>query len=187
MNVHHKPYMTVDEFLVWGEKQAEGRFELVDGEVVKMAPETVRHVLVKYQVYAALQKAIEKSSLPFVTLGDGPSVRITPHTAREPDAMVVPSPIADLESLEVTDPIIVVEVLSPSSVHADTGAKLTDYFSVGSICHYLIVDPWKTVVTHHARDQGDDILTRIVKSGETLTLDPPGFSLPVADLFAEKA
>ena len=39
----------------------------------------------------------------------------------------------DLDSLVLDDPVIVVEVLSPSSERADTGEKLSDYFSVASI------------------------------------------------------
>ena len=39
MNAITKQRMTVAEFLVWAEAQSEGRYELVDGEIVKMAPE----------------------------------------------------------------------------------------------------------------------------------------------------
>jgi hypothetical protein len=50
-----------------------------------------------------------------------------------------------------------------------------------SIQHYLIVNPVKKVVIHHARAQGSDISTRIASSGE-IDLTPPGMTVPVAEL-----
>ena len=40
-----------------------------------------------------------------------------------------------------------VEVLSPSTKHVDTGKKLEGYFRVPSIVHYLVVDPERRMVT----------------------------------------
>jgi Uma2 family endonuclease len=59
-----------------------------------------------------------------------------------------------------------------------------EYFSVPSIQHYLIVNPVKKVVVHHARGQGGDIVTRIASSGE-ISLIPPGITVPVAELLPE--
>jgi Uma2 family endonuclease len=73
-------------------------------------------------------------------------------------------------------------VVSPSSERDDTGAKLVEYFSVASVCHYLIVFSEKRVVVHHRRDEpGTAVHTRILSDGDML-LDPPGISIPVADL-----
>ena len=82
-------------------------------------------------------------------------------------------------------PLIVVEVTSLSSERDDTGEKLVEYFSVPSICHYLIVNPVKNVVVHHARGQGGgDISTRIASSG-VIDLTPPGMTVLVAALLPE--
>ena len=43
--------MTVDEFLAWAMAQPEGRFELVDGKVVTMAPERVAHARLKARIW----------------------------------------------------------------------------------------------------------------------------------------
>jgi len=53
---------------------------------------------------------------------------------------------------------------------------------VPSIEHYLVVDPDKRLVIHHARGQADVVATRILSEGG-LRLDPPGFELEVAELF----
>jgi Uma2 family endonuclease len=68
--------------------------------------------------------------------------------------------------IEVAAPIIVVEVLSPSTRRIDASAKLAGYFPVlPPVAYYLIVDPDKPLVVHHARGSGDMILTRIATPG----------------------
>jgi hypothetical protein len=54
-------------------------------------------------------------------------------------------------------------------------AKFAGHFCVSSIAHYLIVDPTKPLVLHHARGSGDMILTHIVTQG-TIELDLPGLA-----------
>src|SRR5712691_1137842 len=85
-------------------------------------------------------------------------------------------------SIEVPNPVIVVEVLSPSTRRIDATAKLAGYFRVPSVAHYLIVDPTKPMVVHHARGTQDTIVTRIVTEG-SIGLDPPGMELTVSDIY----
>jgi hypothetical protein len=50
------------------------------------------------------------------------------------------------------------------------------------VAHYLIVDPDKRIVIHHARGTGDVVATRIVSEG-TLRLAPPGLEIAAGELF----
>jgi Uma2 family endonuclease len=84
--------------------------------------------------------------------------------------------------LKIGDPVVVVEVLSPSTAHTDTSAKLIGYFRVPSVHHYLVVDPDARSVTHHARSAQGAIEARTLASGP-LMLDPPGIAFDIADLF----
>ena len=85
--------------------------------------------------------------------------------------------------MEISDPVVVVEVVSPSSRAIDSGAKLTDYFRLPSVRHYLVVNIDARAVTHHRRGEAGDIATRILRDG-TLALDPPGLTVEVAAHFA---
>lgn len=178
-----KPRMNVDEFLVWAEDQP-GRYELVEGQVVAMSPERVRHAEVKASAYLALRSALNRTQLPCRALPDGMSVRIDDTTVFEPDALVYCGTRADPDAIEIPNPILVVEVLSPSTVTVDSGRKLSGYFSIASVAHYLMIDPVKRLVIHHARGAEGLIATRIASEG-TLDLTPPGLSLSVAELFAD--
>jgi Uma2 family endonuclease len=176
--------MTVAEFLDWASAQPRGRYELVRGEVVAMAPERARHALVKGAVFRALGDAVKGAGLPCTVFPDGMTVVIDNDHSREPDAVVQCGVAPNLDSVILEAPLIVVEITSPSSERDDTGEKLVEYFSVPSICHYLIVNPIKKVVVHHARGQGGNIATRIVTAGE-IVLTPPGMTVPAAELLPQ--
>lgn len=176
MTAQPKIRMTVDEFIPWAMAQPRGRFELVKGQVVAMAPERARHNLLKAAAFTALSAAVEKAGLPCTVFTDGMTVRIDADTAREPDASVQCGVALDLDSLELEAPLIVVEVTTPSSELADTSTKLVEYFSVPSIRHCLIVDSKTGAVIHHARGEGNAANTLILTAGE-IRLDPPGLVL----------
>ena len=114
---------------------------------------------------------------------DGMTVRITARTAFEPDALVVCPPPPDLNTMEIPNPVIVVEVLSPSTAADDHGVKLDGYFSLRSVEHYLILDADRRVMIHHKRGQAEAIETRILRDG-VVRFDPPGLEAEVAGFFA---
>jgi Uma2 family endonuclease len=176
-----KQCMKVPEFLAWAEAQPQGRYELVNGEVVAMAPERVRRNLVKLAVARALGDAVKRANLPCTVFTDGVGIVINESTVREPDASVQCGGELNLDSMTLDAPLIVVEVASPSSERHDTHAKLVEYFSVQSIRHYLVVLPEQGVVVHYRRNDGGAIDTRIGREG-TIDLTPPGMTVPLADL-----
>ncbi len=176
MQMRLKQKMTVDEFLAWAAEETPGRYELVDGEIQAMAPERVVHLQVKLAIHVALLTAIERAGLPCSVLPDGATVRVSESTAYEPDALVYCGPEKPGGDIEVRDPVIVVEVLSPGTRRIDLSVKLEGYFRVESIRHYLIFDTERRFIIHHAKDESGVIQTRFVRGG-SFALDPPGFVL----------
>ena len=181
MNALPQVRMSVDQFLAWAEGQP-GRYELADGMVHAMAPETAGHAERKAAVYAALSAGIRARGLNCHALPDGMTVRIDEITAYEPDALVYCGRKISPSSIQVPNPLIVVEVLSPSTSRVDALSKLAGYFRVSSIQHYLIVDPNQPLIIHHARADRDALITRIISLG-TISLDPPGLVLELADIY----
>jgi Uma2 family endonuclease len=183
MNALTKQKMTVDEFLAWADGR-EGRWELADGVPVAMAPERAGHGRTKYSAAKSLERAISDAKLPCFLLLDCVAVRLDSRTTFQPDLVIhCGKPIPDSD-IEVKDPLIVIEVLSPSTRAVDMRIKVRRYFELPSIQHYLILDPEDHSVIHHARGPGDALLTRIVSEGE-LRLDPPGFRVEARALFPE--
>jgi len=182
MNIALPTRLTVDEFLAWAVRQKEGKYEPIDGMVVMQQAQKWSHSKVKLEVAVVLREAIRKAEVPCYVASDGPTVRISKHKAFVPDALVAPLPEPDSDSLEIADPVVVVEVLSPSTVRMDETTKLDGYFKVPSVRHYLIVDPEGRTIKHHKRGRGVGVKTRIVRKG-VLALNPPGIKLPLVDVF----
>ncbi len=176
--------MTADEFIAWSLEQPSGRYELEDGQVVAMASERARHARVKAAVWAALRDAIVGAGLPCEAFPDGMAVRMDDGTVFEPDALVRCGERLSGDAVVLDDPVIVVEVLSPSTASRDVAVKMMQYFRLPSLRHYIIIDPGKRLVLHQSRPEGaTDVTTRFLQDGP-LRLDPPGLELDVAALFA---
>ncbi len=175
--------MTVDEFVAWlGALEGPERYELDGGQAVAMSPGTMQHGRVIGRVYAGLAAEIARRGLPCEAAVDGPGVMADEMTYYIPDVSVNWGERVPDDSLYLTNPIVIVEVLSPSTKRLDKHAKLRGYFKIPSIQHYVVIDIGEGVAFHHRRADGDLILTAILREGD-LALDPPGLTISAADLF----
>lgn len=163
-------------------EQPTGRYELSNGRVVAMSPERAAHVQAKSQAWLALRTAIAARGRGCQAFSDGMTVRIDADTLYEPDALVRRGPPLPGDALDVPDPVVVVEVVSPSSRGIDSGVKLAGYFALPSVRHYLIVDTDKRRVIRHRPGEDGGIGVRILSDG-ALALDPPGLEIAIAEIF----
>jgi Uma2 family endonuclease len=141
------------------------------------------HVRVKWRVANVLETALARSGVVVEVFGDGAAVMIADRTVHEPDAMLRLGPSLPDNDILVLDPLIVVEVLSPSTGPVDTSTKLANYFRLPSVAHYLVVNTTEKLVLHDRRGPDGLPVMTAYKDG-TLTLDPPGLSLQIRDFFA---
>ena len=169
-----------EEYRAWCAQQPRGRFERIDGRIVRMAAERVAHARVKFTVCLALQRALAVAGVNYEAFTDGITVETGDHDF-EPDALVNCGPPLDPNVIAATNPVIVVEVTSPSTEVNDGTTKIEGYFQVPSINHYLIVHPTRRRVIHHRRT-ADHIATAIFATGP-VPLDPPGITVTVEELF----
>jgi Uma2 family endonuclease len=176
-------HMSVAEFLAWAETQDAGRYELVRGEVVAMAPERAEHGRTKANIWRAFDEAIKRAGLPCEAFVDSLGVAIDAQTAYIPDVLVNCGETVAPDSMLASSPIVLVEVLSPSSRNIDKSVKLADYFRLPSVAHYLIVDLGRRLVLHYRRKGDEPITVTIVKEG-VIALDPPGLEITMSDIFA---
>jgi Uma2 family endonuclease len=115
-------------------------------------------------------------------LVDGAGVRIDDHTLYIPDVVVYCGEQLAGDQLLVPMPIIVAEILSPSTGDVDTGGKLEGYFRLASVRHYLIVKSDRRSIIHHQRGDDGAVTTRIITQG-AVVLDPPGLTLELGRLY----
>jgi Uma2 family endonuclease len=178
--------LTAEAFMAWYEAQPAGRrYELFDGVAYEMQAERLIHAEIKARVSYAFHRQITEHHLPCQALGDGMAVRVDAETVFEPDASVRCGPPLPDDTILLLDPMIVVEVASPTTQRIDVLEKFTRYFRNPHIVHYLIVSPRTRMVIHHKRIADDRVETKGYDSG-AIPLDPPGFELALADLFPDE-
>jgi Uma2 family endonuclease len=181
MSARAKDRMTAEEYLAWGESR-EGRYELIDGVVYAQAAERAAHAEMKGLVFLALTNALRRKGVDCRAMVDGMAVRVGASTVFEPDALVYCGPKLPPDALLVEAPLVVVEVISPTSGRNDNTRKLAGYFNVPSIRHYLVLDPDDRLVVHHERREDGLIVSHILTEGAA-RLVPPGIELALSELY----
>jgi hypothetical protein len=174
--------MTVEQFVDWAMAQPGGRYELLDGEVVAMAPERAAHARLKSEVWLALREGIKTAGLPCEALPDGMTVKIDARTAYEPDALVhCGEPLSD-QTVIVPSPLIVGRGALAEDQLARRRGQARRLFPRPEHPPHLIARTDRPTVIHHRRGDADVIETRIITAG-ALDLEPPGITLDLARIY----
>jgi Uma2 family endonuclease len=168
---------TVAEFEAWHARQPE-RWEFVDGRPRLMAPASMKHSIIKRNAFRALDQALADSGCE--VLVDGPQILMDEISAI-PDVVVTCAPI-DLSTPAVAEPVIIVEVMSPSSEADDTLRKWFSYRKIASLKHYLVIAQDRRLIQIHSR-AGDLWRERFVSEG-AIEADDPLLRVEVAALYA---
>lgn len=163
------------------------RHILWDGEVFSveaLAGGTVDHGTVCANVLTALGNALRPSRCRVMTS----DVKIwVPRKCAfvYPDASVVcgrPEVYAGTTDA-VTNPVVIVEVLSEGTERFDRGEKFEGYRSIATLRHYVMLSTTSRLVEHYARAEGGGWLLQTYGPGEALKLDAPDIALAVDDLY----
>ena len=102
-------------------------------------------------------------------------------TSYLPDALVNCGETIARGAMIAPNPVIVVEVLSPSTRGIDTTVKLAGYFRVASLAHYLIVDLGQRHAVHYRRQADGTVTVTVIAEGD-IAMEPPGISVAVSSL-----
>lgn len=176
--------MTADEFLAEYEG-APGKWELVAGEPRLMSGGSARHAHVAGNIYFALRKQLAGSGC--VPFNSDMGVRITEHEVRYPDVAIYCDPQdtgADLSATRAFRfPIVLFEVLSPTTSRADRFDKLMRYQDVGSVVLIVLVDPDRRIFETYSRiEEGWQVGHHL--PGATLSVLNPTFEITASEMFA---
>ena len=133
MNVRPQVEMDNGAFLEWVQGRV-GRYELAGGRVVMMTGATLRHGLIVGNLFELLRARLDRKQ--WVVLTDF-GIDVRPGTVRYAD-VVVDQHGARGDALTAKAPVLVAEVLSPSTMKLDLGDKAADYLRLSSLVSYLI-------------------------------------------------
>lgn len=177
-------YYTPDEYLAL-EENADHRSEYYQGEILAMSSGSVNHNRIAGSILTALNFAFT-DGLCEVFISDLRLLVKENGLYTYPDAMVVCGELEFVEDRDdtITNPIVIVEVLSKSTEGYDRGAKFELYRALPSLQDYILIDQYKTHVEHfHKLDDGRWILQEFNQLENTLTLETIDFEIPLEHLY----
>ena len=182
MNIKVDPAaVTPEQFFSWVTTQ-DGRYELVDGEVVMMAGAGRRHDAIVVNLTAALHA--QTRSGPCQTFTGGTYVVITPSTRRMPDLGVDCGKPAE-DSLVADRPALLVEVLSPTTGGFDVTVKLAEYQALPCLDYILFVDTDSPNVHLYSRGPASAWTDAVLKGLDAIIrLDTLNVTLRLHDVYA---
>ncbi len=178
MNVAlRRPEMTVEDFLDWENRQ-EDRWEFDGFDPVGMVGGTLAHTLIATNLVQALGRRLRP---PCRVLMEGVKLRLA-HTVRYPDVMVVCGPLR-LQATELSDPVVVFEVLSPTTARTDRIEKNREYAAHPSIQRYVLLEQDAIAAEVYAREAGRWVRSTVIGDAP-LAMPELGIELPLAEAYA---
>ena len=176
-----KTLLTAEEFYLFC-CENDGRYELVDGEVVELAPPNDEHGEIASNVDTAFNIYSRLRGIGRARVETGYTLRSGPDIVRLPDVSFVLQPRVEGrgQGFPSGAPDIAVEVVSPSDTAAEVARKVAEYLAAGSQRVWVVYPAGRQVLIHRADGAvlsygGDDVIT-----DEELL---PGFSLPLSEIF----
>ncbi len=179
--------VTPEEYLE-RERKADYKSEYWNGEIVAMAGGSEQHSLITVNISGELRARLRDR--PCRTYSSDLRVRTTRTRYFYPDVSVVcgEPEFADEDMDMLTNPGVLVEVLSPSTEDKDRGLKFVFYQQIPMLTDYVMVSQDEPHVEHYAR-QGSDrwLLTNLRGLDVVLRLPSIGCELPLSEVYARVA
>ncbi|QMW21512.1 Uma2 family endonuclease [Sandaracinobacteroides saxicola] len=177
---YYRP-ITVEEFFSLT-LSSDRKFELDRGVIVAMAGGTRRHAQVQGNLFVALHSRLRGS--PCRPFGSDMAIKTSDSSVRYPDASVVCGvTAADDAETSFDNPMLIAEILSPTTRDNDLGTKLKEYEALASLEMILFIDPADETIRLHQRLGPDS--WRIDKRLEgDIPLPSLNITLPRAEIFA---
>ena len=178
MNLAVRKPMSLAEFLEWEERQ-ELRYEFDGVEPSAMTGGSAAHADIQANLITAFRNRMR--GMPCKFYGSDLKVLVADNSSRYPDGMVVCSPVAP-NATAVRDPVVIFEVLSPSTAAKDRIVKAREYQATPSVKRYVMLEQDRIGATVHVRAQ-DGWSVLVLKDDDTLVMPEIGLEIPVAEFY----
>jgi Uma2 family endonuclease len=171
--------MSVAEFLAWEREQPE-RYEYSGGVVTMMTGASLVHVTITMNIAFALRQSLRGSGCrPFTNDANV----VAGGSVRYPDITVTCTPFGGKDDI-VPEPIVVIEVISPSTEREDRGRKKFDYFATPSIKQYAIIEQDARRVDLYTR-AGTEWIDQVVEGSAVLKLSAIGVEISLDEIYED--
>jgi Uma2 family endonuclease len=179
-----KQPLSVEEFLAMEEK-SDVKHEYYKGEIFAFAGASINHNQVIFNFSALLHKALKNSKCR----GFSNDLRVR---VQEKDFFTYPDILVICGKPEffnnrtdtVTNPVLIIEVLSDSTKNYDRGEKFEFYRSIPSLKNYILVDQYKIHLEHFSKaSENKWVLTEYFKKSDALTIPDINVNILLEDIY----
>lgn len=171
--------MTFDEYWAF-ERESERRHEYVDGEVYLMVGARDVHEIIVGNLFAALH-GVDRRRFQAFSANMRVQIRTgSLHRSYYPDVFVADRHEREDEYFRFA-PLVVAEVLSPSTRRYDKGDKFEAYKLIPALAEYLLVE--QDIVEATLMRRANNWMPEVLGPGETIKLDSIGAEVAVDDLY----
>ena len=170
--------MSLAEFLEWEDQQGL-RYEFDGVKPSAMTGGTVGHTTIQGNLAVAVGGRLKGKPCRFY--GSDLKIRVADDHIRYPDGLVVCSRV-DRTAKVVHDPVVIFEVLSPSTGDKDRIVKAREYQATPSVKLYVMLEQDCIGATVHIQAQ-DGWSVLVLKDDETLVMPEIGLAIPLAEFY----
>jgi Uma2 family endonuclease len=181
-----KPRMTSEEFTEWEHQQQE-KYEMYNGEVYQiyaMGGARCEHNAVALNVGAALKSHLRETKCRAYIADMKVHVEATGDNFY-PDVVVSCEPEALKAELQLTQPRVIVEVLSPGTAQMDRGEKFASYREIPTLREYALIDPHRKTIDIYRHQPNGDWLLSVTDAKRGLVLNSLDFEAAVDAVFED--
>ncbi len=173
------PKLTVDAFLAWDDG-SDVRYELIGGEIVAMTPPSPAHSAIAFNLGGEIRSRLKPPCRGFSEAG----VRVPDRDDAyyQADLVVNCSPVGSGVS-HVPEPMVIVEVLSPSTAAHDRATKLPDYRTIPSVREIALVSATAMKAELWHRAEGGWTVNDLEGAAAVLGFESLGIEVPLATVY----
>jgi Uma2 family endonuclease len=177
--------VTLDDFIAVAE-MSEDRLEFVDGQILAMSGASLEHGLIISRIATSLANQLRGRACGVVSQGTLVRAKEGDHAFLPDVAVFCGQPQRDrLRGVDLLlNPVLLVEVLSPSTANYDHGRKWESYRGIASLQHYLLVAQDKARVEQYTR-HGEHFwhYNETLGLDATVRFEPLDVSLALAEIY----
>jgi Uma2 family endonuclease len=179
-----KPKYTIEEYLDL-DRTSEARYEYFDGEIFEMSGVHPNHVRLQQRLATSFVEGTKGRDC-HVLLSDLRVVVPALPPFRYPDlsALCGKPEFENVGGLPcLLNPVLIVEILSPTTEAFDRGDKFSGYKSILSFREYLLISQYRKLVTHFVKQSEKFWLQSEYREGETLSIESLECELNIDELY----
>jgi len=185
MEAYKFPKLSIEEY-IQHERESDTKYDYHNGDIYALAGGTLNHTKLCGNIYAELRSKLKNLDCNPYTSEAKLSIE-KKNTFVYPDSIVICGEIATSEKDKnaITNPTLVVEVLSKSTAHYDRGDKFHLYRQIPSLQEYMLIEQVKPVVEVYYKKERNDLwqISRIEGLDQSINLQSLEIEISMAELY----